>query len=180
MLKSAGEARRLLVSSSRRVALASLFSVLIVAMTGFVPPPNSDYLIIFQSFFLALSFLVVGRGGASYVGAVSGLLITFAKVNFFPLDLVFSTAFGVLVDVFAIALRAKEGQHARTWRLALALMASTGIVGFIAYYVTAVATNLVSNDYILDFTVLIFGVVSGGVGGAVAGRLWNRNLMPRF
>ena len=169
-----------MVSSSRRVALASLFSVLIVAITGFIPPPNSDYLIVFQSFFLALSFLVVGRGGATYVGAVSGLLITFAKINFFPLDLVFSTTFGLLVDVFAIALRAKEGPRARTWRLAGALMASTGIVGFIAYYVTAVATNLVPNEFILDLTVLIFGVASGGVGGAVAGKLWNRNLMARF
>jgi hypothetical protein len=169
-----------LVSSSRRIALASLFSVLIVAITGFVPPPNSDYLIIFQSFFLALSFLVVGRGGATYVGAVSGILITFAKINFFPIDLVFSTAFGLLVDFFAIALRAKEGRLARTWRLAVALMASTGIIGFVAYYVTAVATNIVPNYLILDLTVLIFGVASGGIGGAVAGRLWNRNLMARF
>jgi len=169
-----------LVSSSRRIALASLFSVLIVAITGFVPPPNSDYLIIFQSFFLALSFLVVGKGGATYVGAVSGILITFAKINFFPIDLVFSTAFGLLVDFFAIALRAKEGQRARTWRLAVALMASTGIIGFVAYYVTAVATNIVPNYFILDLTVLIFGVASGGIGGAVAGRLWNRNLMARF
>jgi hypothetical protein len=169
-----------LVSSSRRVALASLFSVLIVAITGFVPPPNSDYLIVFQSFFLAVSFLVVGRGGPTYVGGVSGLLITFAKINFFPLDLVFSTAFGTLVDLSAIALRAKDGQRARTWRLAAALMASTGIIGFVAYYVTAVATHLVPNDLVLDLTVLIFGVVSGGIGGAVAGRLWNRNLMARF
>jgi hypothetical protein len=64
--------------------------------------------------------------------------------------------------------------------LAVALMASTGIIGFVAYYVTAVATNIVPNYLILDLTVLIFGVASGGIGGAVAGRLWNRNLMARF
>jgi hypothetical protein len=170
-----------LVSSSRRIALASLFSVLIVAITGFIPPPNSDYLIVFQSFFLALSFLVVGRGGATYVGAVSGLLITFAKINFFPFDLIFSFMFGLLVDLFATALRTRDGQRAKTWRLAASLMASTGIVGFVAYYVTAVSVlKLVPNDPLLDLTVLIFGVVSGGIGGAVAGRLWNRNLMARF
>jgi hypothetical protein len=27
---------------------------------------------------------------------------------------------------------------------------------------------------------LIFGVISGAIGGAVAARLWNRNLMMRF
>jgi len=43
-----------------------------------------------------------------------------------------------------------------------------------------VATNIVPNYLILDMTVLIFGVASGGIGGAVAGRLWNRNLMARF
>jgi hypothetical protein len=169
-----------LAVSTRRIALASLFGVLILAITGFLPPPSSDYLIIFQSFFLALSYLVVGRGGATYVGAVSGLLITFVKFNFFPLDLVFSIMFGLLVDGFAAALRASDGQRARTWRLAVSLMASTGIVGFVAYYVTAVATNLVPNDFFLDLTVLIFGVVSGGIGGSVAARLWNRNLMARF
>ena len=61
------------------------------------------------------------------------------------------------------------------------MMLSTGIVGFVAYYVTAVVTErLVPNDFFLDLTVLIFGVVSGGVGGVVAARLWNRNLMARF
>ena len=64
--------------------------MLILAIMGFVPAPTSDYLIVFQSFFLALSFLVVGRGGATYVGLVSGLLITFVKLGFFPVDLVFS------------------------------------------------------------------------------------------
>src|SRR5882762_9264276 len=121
-----------MVSRTRRVAFASLFSVLILLVMGFIPAPTSDYLIAFESFFLALSFLVVGRGGATYVGAVSGLLITFAKINFFPIDLVFSTAFGLLVDFFAIALRSKEGQRARTWRLAVVLMASTGTIGSVA------------------------------------------------
>lgn len=169
-----------MVSSSRRIALASLFGVLILATMGFVPAPTSDYLIVFQSFFLALSFLVVGRGGATYVGLVSGLLITFVKIGFFPYDLVFSLSFGVLVDAFGTALRAKEGPRAKTWRLVATMMLSTGIVGFVAYYVTAVVTNLVPNDFFLDLTVLIFGVVSGGIGGVVAARLWNRNLMSRF
>jgi hypothetical protein len=169
-----------LVSSTRRIALASLFGVMILAVMGFVPAPTSDYLIVFQSFFLALSFLVVGRGGATYVGGVSGLLITFVKIGFFPYDLLFSLLFGVLVDAFATSLRAKEGSLAKAWRLVACMMLSTGIVGFAAYYVTAVATNLVPNDFFLDLTVLIFGVVSGAIGGAVAARLWNRNLVMRF
>ncbi len=57
---------------------------------------------------------------------------------------------------------------------------STGVVGFVAYYVTAVATNLVPNDFFLNLSILIFGVVSGAAGGYVAARIWNRNLKSRF
>lgn len=153
---------------------------MILAAMGFVPAPTSDYLIVFQSFFLALSFLVVGRGGATYVGAVSGLLITFVKIGFFPYDLVFSLMFGVLVDAFATALGAKDGPLAKTTKLVLCMMLSTGIVGFSAYYVTAVATNLVPDNFLIDLTVLIFGVISGAIGGALAARLWNRNLTGRL
>jgi hypothetical protein len=169
-----------LASSTRRVALASLFGGLIFAVMGFVPAPTSDYLIVFQAFFLALSFLVVGRGGATYVGTVSGLLITAVKPGFFPYDLVFSLLFGVLVDLLAIAFRSKNGSSARTGRLVAALTISTGVVGFTAYYVTAVLTNLVPNDLFLDLTVLIFGVAMGAIGGFLAARVWNRNLGSRF
>jgi len=169
-----------LVSSSRRIALGAIFGLMILAINGFIPAPTSDFLIAFQSFFLALSYLVLGRGGASYVGVVSGVLITAVKISFFPLDLVFSIMFGVAVDVLATAFRAREDGKANALRLVACMMISTGFVGFIAYYVTAVLTNLVPNDFFLDLTVLVFGVVSGAIGGAVAARLWNRNLMARF
>ncbi|MGD0637474.1 MAG: hypothetical protein ABSA72_05495, partial [Nitrososphaerales archaeon] len=87
-----------MVSDARRVALGSIFGAAIVVFIGFVPAPTSDFLIGFQAFLLAISFLVVGRGGATYVGIVSGLLITLAKISFFPLDLIFAVAFGVMID----------------------------------------------------------------------------------
>lgn len=152
---------------------------MILAVMGFVPAPMSDFLIAFQSFLLALSYLLLGRGGATYVGAVSGLLLTFVKFNFFPLDLVFSIMFGMLVDVSASAFHARDGQRARGWRLAASLMVSTSVVGLVVYNVT-VAARIVPNALILDLTILIFGVISGAIGGAVAARLWNRNLMMRF
>jgi tetrahydromethanopterin S-methyltransferase subunit E len=169
-----------LAVSTRRIALGGIFGAMILAVNGFIPAPTSDFLIVLQSFLLALSFLVLGKGGATYVGVVSGALITTVKISFFPLDLVFSIMFGVAVDILAVALRAKEDGRANSLRLVVCMMASTGIVGFIAYYVTAVMTNLVPNEFFLDLTVLLFGIVSGAVGGAVAARVWNRNLRARF
>lgn len=168
--------------SSRRIALASLFGVIILVTNGFVPAPTSDYLIVIQAFLLALTYLIVGRGGATYVGLVSGLLITFVKIQFFPYDLVFSIMFGVMVDFFASVFQVKgDGPRARVLRLVATMTISTGVVGFVAYYVTAVSIlQLVPNDFFLDLTVLIFGVVSGAIGGWIAARLWNQNLMVRF
>jgi len=169
-----------LASSSRRVALGAMFGVMILAVNGFIPAPYSDFLIVFQSLFLALSYFVVGRGGATYVGVVSGVLITAVKISFFPYDLVFSIMFGALVDLTCAAFHPTEDGRARASRMVVNMTLSTGIVGFVAYYFTAVMTNEVPNDVGLDLTILIFGMVSGAIGGAVAARLWNRNLMGRF
>lgn len=169
-----------MVSRSRRLALASLFGALIFLVMGFVQAPTSDFLIVFQALLLTLSFLLVQRGGATYVGAVSGILISLVKPAFFPYDLVFGILYGLLIDALGNTLRAKDGPKVRTARLVLATTVSTGVVGLLAYYVTAVATNLVPNDFFLDLTVLLFGVASGAVGGYVAIRIWNRNLKGRF
>ena len=169
-----------MVSDARRVALGSIFGAAIVVFIGFVPAPTSDFLIGFQAFLLAISFLVVGRGGATYVGVVSGLLITLAKIPFFPLDLIFAVAFGVMIDALSLILQVKSGSSARTWRLVAVVTISTTVVGYIAYYVTAVLTNLVPNELILDVTVLVFGVVSGAIAGYAAAFVWNKYLKSRF
>ena len=125
--------------STRRIALGALFGVMILCINGFIPAPYSDFLIVFQSLFLALSYLVVGRGGATYVGVVSGLLITSVKVGFFPVDLIFATMFGLFVDILATALHVQEGGRASTLRLMACMMVSTGVVGLLAFYVSVVA-----------------------------------------
>jgi hypothetical protein len=173
-----------LAVSTRKVALGALFGVMILAINGFIPAPTSDFLIVFQSLFLALSYLVVGRGGATYVGVVSGALITSVKLGFFPVDLIFATMFGVLVDVLATLFRVQEAGRARTLRLTACMMVSTGVVGLAAFYVSVMAFPsaflAVPHDPLTDLTILVFGVVSGAVAGAIAARLWNRNLMARF
>lgn len=170
--------------STRKIGLGAIFGAMILVINGFIPAPTSDFLIVFQSLFLALSYLVVGRGGATYVGVVSGLLITFVKLGFFPVDLIFATMFGVLVDVLATSFRVQEGGRARTLRLMACMMVSTGVVGLAAFYVSVIAFPSafvgVPHDPVTDLTILVFGVASGAIAGAIAARLWNRNLMARF
>jgi len=157
---------------------------MILVINGFIPAPTSDFLIVFQSLFLALSYLVVGRGGATYVGVVSGALITSVKLGFFPVDLVFATMFGVFVDVLATQFHVQEDGRAKTLRLMACMMVSTGVVGLAAFYVSVIAFPSafvgVPHDPVTDLTILVFGVASGAIAGAIAARLWNRNLMARF
>jgi hypothetical protein len=173
-----------LASSSRRVALGAVFGAMILVTNGFIPAPDSDFLIIIQSLLLALSFLILGRGGPSYVGIVSGLLITTVKVGYFPVDLVFATLFGVLVDVLGLLFKVQKDGRAISSRLAAVMMVSTGVVGIGAFYVSVIlfpsAFTGVPHDPITDATILIFGVISGAAAGLIAARLWNRNLMARF
>ncbi len=138
-----------MVSNTKRIALGSLFGVLILVFIGFVPAPSDDFLIGIQAFLLAISFLVVGRGGATYVGIVSGMLITLAKPQFFPLDLIFAVSYGVMVDGLSQGFRVKDGPSARKWRLVGVMTISTAVVGFVAYYVSAVMTNLVPNESVV-------------------------------
>src|SRR5207245_5910897 len=124
---------------------------------------------------LALSYLLVGKGGATYVGAVSGLLISVVKPLFFPLDIIFAVFFGLLVDGLAAVSRAKSGGgDASTVRHVGVRMVSTGLGGFVAYYVTAVATNLVTNSLVMDLTTIVFGVPTAAAGGLVASRDWHQ------
>ena len=173
-----------MVSSSRRIALGAIFGAMILVTNGFIPAPDSDFLIVIQSLLLALSYLVVGRGGASYVGVVSGLLITVVKLGFFPVDLVFATLFGVLVDVLGALFRVQKDGVASSLRLAACMMVSTGVVGLGAFYVSVFAFPAsfkdVPHDPVTDATILVFGVISGAVAGVLAARLWNRNLKARF
>jgi len=85
-----------------------------------------------------------------------------------------------MVDLLAVALRAKRDNRARTPNLVVAVTVSTTVVGFVAYYVAAVLTGLVPNEVSADAGVLVFGMVSGAVAGFAAARLWNRYLARRF
>lgn len=173
-----------MAASSRKIALGAVFGVIILVTNGFIPAPDSDFLIVIQSTLLALSFLIVGRGGATYVGVVSGLLITAVKVAFFPVDLVFASLFGVLVDLLGSGFHVQREGRALSARLAACMMVSTGVVGLGAFYVSVFAFPAsftdVPHDPVTDATILVFGVVSGAVAGVIAARLWNRNLRARF
>ncbi|MEM3638373.1 MAG: hypothetical protein QXX17_03195 [Conexivisphaerales archaeon] len=169
-----------MASGNRKIATATIFGGIAFVATAFLPSPLSDFLIIIPSFFVALGFIVLGRGGATYVAFVDGLLTTPFKLSFAPFSLIFALLLGILVDVFGSAFRARKGSEARTSMLTLATMVSTAITGVTAYYITVKVTGLLNTDFSIALTILIFGIASGAAAGYLASKVWNRNLRSAF
>ncbi|MBI3859651.1 MAG: hypothetical protein HY296_05355 [Thaumarchaeota archaeon] len=178
------------MTDRRKLMTATLLGVAIALIKGPFQWPITDYLIIVEAPILGLSFLLLGRGGATYTGLVNGLLQSAVKVNFFPLDLVFGVSYGVLVDLFGTLLRARTGETTSIKRMTLALGLASTIAGLsIAYAVIALninlgpvtssltASQLVNLVYI---PIIIWGVLSGTLGGFIAAKVWDKNLKARF
>ena len=59
---------------SRKLITATLLGVVIAVVKSPFTFPVTDYLIIIEVPILALSFLLLGRGGATYTGLINGVL----------------------------------------------------------------------------------------------------------
>ncbi len=175
---------------TRKLATATLFGVAIAIVKAPFTFPITDYLIIVEVPILGLSFLLLGRGGATYTGLVNGVLQSAVKVSFFPYDLIFAVSYGALVDVFGTFLKVRTAERANARRLALALgLASTVLGVSIAYVFLALnlspGINLsrYSTTTLLEVVygpIVVWGIISGTLGGYISDRVWERNLKPRF
>lgn len=177
---------------SRKLATATLLGVAIAVVKGPFTFPVTDYLIIIEAPVLALSFLLMGRGGATYTGLVNGVLQSAVKVTFFPYDLIFAISYGALVDLFFTLFDIKSEGKVNTKRLVAALGVASTVLGVSIAYVF-LALNL-SSTLGLDLTsysemalvevvylpIVVWGVISGALGGFISARVWERNLRSRF
>jgi hypothetical protein len=175
---------------TRKLATATLFGVVIAVVKSPFQFPVTDYLIIIEVPILALSFLLLGKGGATFTGFVNGAIQSAVKVSFFPYDLIFAVSYGVLVDVFGTVLDVRRDGKTSARRLALALGLASTVLGvsiayvFLALNLTPVintsnysTTELVEIVYV---PIVIWGIASGAIGGFLSARLWEKNLKTRF
>jgi ABC-type thiamin/hydroxymethylpyrimidine transport system permease subunit len=170
--------------STRKLLTATLFGVIIAVVKGPLPPVYSDFLIIVEAPILALSYVMLGRGGATYTELVNGLVETPFQLSFGPFVILVALLYGVQVDVFSSLLKVRSPSgDVGTKRLVLSLTISTITTGLVAAY-TSVYLGLVAYTPSLFFVVyvpiLIWGTFSGALGGWLASRIWTRNLKARF
>ncbi len=175
---------------TRKLATATLLGVVIAVVKAPFTFPITDYLIIVEVPMLALSFLLLGKGGATYTGLVNGVLQSAVKVSFFPYDLLFAISYGALVDIFGTILHVRNEGRTSTWRLTVALGLASTVLGVSIAYVF-LALNLSSGLGITGFStatlvevvyvpIVVWGIVSGALGGFLSARVWEKNLKTRF
>lgn len=175
---------------TRKLATATLFGVVIAVVKAPFTFPATDYLIIVEVPILALSFLLLGRGGATYTGLVNGVIQSAVKASFFPYDLVFAISYGALVDIFGTLLKVRVEGKTSARRLATALGLASTVLGVSIAYVFLVlnlspgiglsgysATALLEIVYA---PIVVWGIISGVLGGFISARVWERNMKSRF
>jgi hypothetical protein len=168
---------------ARKLITATLFGVVIAVVKGPFQPPYADFLIIVEAPILGLSFLLLGRGGATYTEVVNGLLQSFVKASFFPFSLVIAVLYGVLVDLLGTAFRARGNGKTSSRKMVATLGIASIITGVLAAY-SSITLGIIPYDpslfYIVYIPIVIWGVFSGALGGLVSAQVWERNLKARF
>jgi hypothetical protein len=170
------------VHKVKRLFITALFSSIIFVMNFFISPPISYLLIAAQAVILALATLFVGKGGATYVGLVGGVLSSLSRPALGPFTFVFTFLYGVLVDTFFMAFNAYSSNvGANRNRVVLAMTFSTAIIGFSSFYIVAVYPKIVEitpMDLTPMMSILVIFVASGSgiAAGYAATYLWNKYL----
>ena len=154
-----------------------MYTIVIFVINVFLPPPINYLLIVVQAVLLALSTLFIGKAGATYVGAVGGVLTALGRPALGPFTFFFAFLYGFLVDVSVFIFKitaSPEGVNRN--RLMAAMAFSTVLIGFLSYYGTVLIPKFLQSDPAIDMLVMFMGPITGAVAGYAASYLWNKYL----
>ena len=143
-----------------------------------------------QAVLLALSGLFIKNVGATYAGAVGGLLTALGSPGLGLFTFVASVLFGALVDAALFVFKIKGSyQGVNRNRLIAAIAVSTMLIGIITYSASVVIpeyafmqagnsnmTLIIQRSLVLDVMVMFMGPATGATAGYAAAYLWNKYL----
>jgi hypothetical protein len=105
------------------------------------------------------------------------------KPTFFPFSIIAAVFYGVQVDIYSWLFHAKSNGNASAKRMVASLGIASTTTGVLAAYFS-IMLGLVpytqSLFMVVYIPIVIWGVLSGAVGGAISARLWDKNLKARF
>lgn len=160
--------------SPRRFAIAAVFSVIVFASKALAPTPFKDGFVVVQALLLGLAALLIAPMGATLVSTIAGFLMAGWNPGLAIFSIGFSVLYGVLLDGSLLLLHPlKKSGELDAKRFTLAITVSTLIVGAVAYYVTLVL-RLLPRNLGVEIMVLVFGGITGAIGGYLGVVLWRR------
>jgi len=161
---------------TRKVVLMTLLGVLVFIPKLILPTPLDKILIIAQVLVLSLASILIGRLGATYTAFIGGLLTTIIRPVFFPLTLLFAVVYGLLIDGSFLLLRVKSSSGIRHRRLVLSTIISTALVGISSYYFTVYTIKMLPRSLVMEFIIMVAGILGGAAGGWFATILLRKGL----
>jgi hypothetical protein len=150
--------------------------------------PINFMFIALEAVLLALSGLFIKNVGATYVGAVGGLLTALGSPGLGLFTFIALILYGVLVDTTLYAFKIKgTPQGVNRNRLITALAISTMLIGIITYSTsvispeylftqTGIPSLIIQRSLILDIMVMFMGPATGATAGYATAYLWNKYL----
>ena len=154
----------------------------------FLPPPINFMFIALEAVLLALSGLFIKNVGATYVGAVGGLLTALGSPGLGIFTFIALALYGALVDLTLFIFKIKGApQGVNRNRLIAAIAISTMLIGIITYstsviipeYVltpAGIPTFIMQRSWLLDAMVIFMGPATGATAGYATAYLWNKYL----
>lgn len=163
--------------STKKLALITLFGVVVFLSKTLVPSPIDKMFVVVQALLLALGALLLRKMGATYVAFIGGVLTALWRPAYAPFTFGTALLYGLFVDgAFLIAqVRQAEG-NVKARRLVIALTVSTALLGLFSYYVNSIIFGLVPRNPTLEVIILLAGALNGVVAGYLASVIWNKYL----
>jgi len=158
----------------RELALSALFGVVIFLQKSLAPPPyDKMFSLLLQITLLNLSFLMMGSLGAMLTASIAGLLTSSIRGWMAPLTLLLSLLYGFMVILFNRLLHVVEEGRVRRWRLMIASLIASLLVGF-AGTLSTILLGILEVSPSLIILLMTLGGIQGLVGGRLAALIWER------
>jgi len=166
-----------LIQDTKRLAIVSLFGVIIFVSKSLLPSPINKMLIFVQALLLALGALLIGNLGATFVSLIGGILTALWNIALTPFTLFFALLYGLLVDAFFSFFKIGNANgEVKMGRLVAAMTLSTMLIGFLSYYTTVHLLGVILQSLPIEVAILSFGTLNGAAAGFLASKIWNKRL----
>lgn len=167
-------------SKGRRIAVSSLFGVIIFIEKALLPPIfDKSVSALLQMFFLSLAFLMTGLTGPILTGFVSGLLTATIRSHLGWMTFTFALLYGVLVGGLYRLLGVVNDGEVRAGRLIYASLASTMVVAALSAS-TAILLGIIPYDPRFVVFMMFAGAVQGVVGGFLSHKVYEKYVRKIF